>query len=250
MRILISLPIYQREWILPLWLGALESQTIGLENLGFQFELGPKDDRTHDLLWDWHTKHPELLLFDGQINMLENHRTHEEGKRAWQQDEYLRMVSFRNSLIERAVERMDDFDYYFSLDSDVLLTNPITIERLASHGKDVVSPLMYMTPHDNKYPNAMDWASTGDRYIGKRIELQKGGLQQVDVPMAAIMMSPDVVKKTRYIWHPQGEDLGFASNLHKNKFKAYLDLDLYVPHVMHRYHMEDYLLRGDHRHKN
>lgn len=221
-----------------------------MENIGFQFELGEADDDTHDILWEWNQKHPECWIFDPQVNHREPHKQHKEGQRAWKRDEYLRMVGFRNSLLERAVSRRTKFDYYFSLDSDVILENPKTIETLISHKKDVVAPLMFMTPTDEKFPNAMDWATAGNRWVGRRIKNLGPGLIKVDIPMAAIMMSMDVVKNVRYVWNAQGEDIGFASELHKKGFESFLDTNIYTPHIMHRYQLEDYLANGDRRSKN
>ena len=248
-RILISLPIYKREWIVKYWLECIENQDIPLANIGFQFLLGEDDSSTHDVLWDWQSAHPECFLFDAQIDISSPHQTHEEGIRAWHKEEYLRMVSFRNDLLERASERIDSFDFYFSLDSDVLLERPDTLSVLSGHKKDVVSPLMFMKPTDELFPNSMDWdilPGTGDQSKARRNNVSTG-LVKIDVPMAAVMMSPDVVAKTRYSWHPQGEDIGFAGNLYLNGFDSYIDYDLYTPHIMHRYQLADYLANGDPR---
>lgn len=280
-RILISLPVYKREWILEHWLKAIEQQTIPLKNIGFQFQLGPDDDATHDMLWEWHEAHPECFCFDGQIDISTNHATHTEGIRNWAGEEYLRMVSFRNELLGRAEEKLHLFDYYMSLDSDIIMYDPNTLENLAAHNKDVVSPLMYMTPpaldeflpediqliKDEEYPNAMYWlyepqdhapTSGSARRTPRRskpddmtIEYKnwplKTGLEKIAVPMAAIMMSPDVVRKVRYIWHAQGEDIGFATQLHRHKIESYLDYDTNVAHVMHKWQLNHYLQHGDRR---
>ena len=231
---------------MPYWLKAIEDQTIPLSDIGFQFELGHPDGATHDILWEWQQSHTECWLFDAQINEAEPHKTHEEGKRSWKVEEFLRMVTFRNNLLERAAVRLDKFDYYFSLDSDVILEDPRTIEKLVSYKKDVVSPYMFMTPHDVDYPNGMNWAITGSDWVGKRIRLETG-LVEVDVPMAAILMSKKVVESVRYEWHPQGEDIGFAKNLYKQGFDSFIDFDTYAPHIMHRAQLKDFLANGDSR---
>lgn len=246
MKILISLPIYKRDWILKEWLKCIEGQTIPLSDIGFQFELGTDDSETHDILWEWQQAHPECFAFDARINAAENHAHHQEGQRSWRRDEYLRMVTFRNNLLERARTKLNQFDRYFSLDSDVLLKEPNTLEVLANHDKDVVSPLMYMTSDSTKFPNSMDWRSLGSSFVAKRNDLGHG-LVKIDVPMAAIMMKPEVVDKTNYIWHAQGEDIGFATQLYENNFESYIDYDLYCPHIMHRSQLQDYLKNGDNR---
>lgn len=245
MRILISLPIYKRDWILPKWFEFIENQTIPLEDIGFQFELGSDDDETHEILWEWQSQHPQCFLFDAQINVAEKHNQHLEGQRAWKRDEYLRMVVFRNNLLERACTKIDMFDRYFSLDSDVLLEDPKTLEVLSNHDKDVVTPLMYMTPNDTQYPNAMNWYSKPPgRFVAKRTKLVDG-LTKIDVPMAAVMMKPEVVQNVRYVWHAQGEDIGFATQLYEAGYESFIDTNIYTPHVMHRVQMPDYLKNGD-----
>lgn len=251
MRILISLPIYKRDWILPKWLECIENQTIPLTNIGFQFELGPDDDDTHEILWEWQSQHPECFLFDAQINAAEKHSHHLEGQRAWKREEYLKMVTFRNNLLERAAQRLDSFDRYFSLDSDVLLADPQTLEKLSGFDVDVISPLMYMTfknneDYDTRFPNSMNWHSTGTKFLARRNTVTSG-LQKLDVPMAAVMMKPDVVDKIRYRWHPQGEDIGFATELFDNQISSYIDYDVYTPHIMHRAQLADYIKNGDPR---
>lgn len=251
-RILISLPIFKREWILEHWLKCIENQTIPLENIGFQFLLGSyeEDAPTHEMLWEWQQAHPSCFLFDAQIDLGSSHATHEEGIRNWARDEYLRMVYFRNSLLTKAADRADTYDFYFSLDSDVLLENPKTLETLASHNVEVVSPFMHMMPMD-ECPNSMKWLYEPRQDNPLVAVAQRApvgiGLTQTNVPMAAVMMKPEVVTTTRYTWHPQGEDIGFATQLHNSGIKSYVDFDIYTPHIMHRWQLNDYLVNGDRR---
>jgi len=67
--ILIGLPIYKREWILPYWIEAIERQDFPQENLGFLFNLGPDDEATHEILWEWQSRSPHFKIFDAQIMM-------------------------------------------------------------------------------------------------------------------------------------------------------------------------------------
>jgi len=251
MRILISLPIYKRDWILPKWLECIENQSIPLSDIGFQFELGPDDDDTHEILWEWQSQHPECWCFDARINAAEKHSHHLEGQRAWKREEYLKMVTFRNNLLERATQKLEQFDRYFSLDSDVLLDDPLTLEKLAACDVDVVSPLMYMTyknneDYDRRFPNSMNWHSTGAKFLARRNQVTEG-TQRIDVPMAAVMMKPNVVEKVRYIWHPQGEDIGFAVGLYDQGIESYINYNVYTPHIMHRAQLVDYIKNGDPR---
>jgi len=245
-KVLIAAPIYKREWILEHWLKYIENQTHPLDHIGFMFELGPNDSLTHNILWDWQSNHPEVLIFDAQIDHTRPHSSHEDGKRHWNQTKYMNMVIFRNSLLERATALKDQFDYYFSLDSDLLLEDPNTITQLIEDCQninvDVVSPLSYMTPRDKAYPSVMYWENLpGGRAIRDHSRYEVNSLYKADIVMAAVFMTKKVFTQARYFVHKQGEDLGFATDLSRLNFDSYIDTRLYVPHIMHKSNLHSYL---------
>jgi len=248
--ILIGAPIFKREWVLPYWFKAIENQNFPKENLGFVFDLGPDDDSTHDLLWGWHMSHPEFRVFDAQIQLDINHFTHEEGHRSWSQMQYYNMVYMRNNLLDRAAALSDQFDFYFSLDSDLLLEDPETLNKLVSYAQEdstraVVSPLSYMTPFDTNFPSAMSWIEKpGSNAARKRDEYRVGELFKADVVMAAVFMQKYVFQNVRYQWHRQGEDLGFATALAEMGFESWAAWDIYCPHIMSRQMLSDYIKSG------
>jgi hypothetical protein len=248
-KILIGAPIYDRAWVLPYWFQSIENQNYDLGNVGFIFELGPNDDETHNLLWDWHMKHPEFLVFDGQINETKNHFSHPDGHRNWSTDKYYNMVTFRNNLLEKATALKDQFDYYFSLDSDILLEDPetlnILVDDIEQPDVDVVSPLSYMTPRDMAYPSIMYWNGMPGGIAKRDLNrFRAKELFKVDIVMAAVLMSKKVFTQVRYEWHKQGEDLGFATNLARSGFNSYSDTRVYTPHIMHKTILNEYLVRG------
>jgi hypothetical protein len=245
-KVLIAAPIYQRAWILEHWLRCIEQQNHPLDHLGFLFELGPDDDDTHNILWEWQSRHPEIPVFDAQIDITRPHSAHAEGKRHWNQAKYANMVKFRNSLLERATALSSQFDYYFSLDSDLLLEDPTAITQLIEDCQDpdvhVVSPLSYMTPRDKAYPSIMYWEGLpGGRAIRNHSKFQPNSLYKVDIVMAAVFMCKEVFTRARYCLHKQGEDLGFATDLARLGFNSYTDTRVYANHIMHKATLESYL---------
>jgi hypothetical protein len=243
--VLIAAPIYDRAWILPQWIEFIEKQNYPKENIGFMFELGPDDNLTHEILWEWQAYAPQYKYFDAQIYMKIAHEAHPDGKRHWSAQKYYNMVTLRNNLLERATNLSDQFDYYFSLDSDIFLEDPDTILKLVNHaetGKDVLSPLMYMTPYDTNYPSAMTWENRpGGHAIRSLSKNEIGTVFKVDIVMAAVFMSRDVYTKTRYQWHRQGEDLGFATHLAELGFDSFAAWDIYCPHIMHKNMLAGYM---------
>lgn len=241
MKILIGCPVFKRDWILGDWFEAIESQTVPLSDIGFVFELGPNDDSTHELLWEWHSKHPEVWCFDAVIRMDEPHKTHPEGQRIWGRVDYYRMVSMRNSLLEKACAY--DPDRYFSLDSDILLTSPHSMRQLIDLTDNPVaaSPLCYMTPDDLRFPNVMSWYD----YCGGRArrilnDYPIGKVFDADIIMAAVMMSKDVYQNVRYRWHKQGEDLGWAAEMGRQGYRMISASNIYAAHIMHRFMLDEY----------
>jgi len=246
-RVLIGAPVYDRAWILNDWFAAIEQQDFPLDQIGFIFEAAPNDEETVNCLMEWHSRHPEVQCFDVEINTVTKHEAHPEGKRKWTRDRYHDMVAFRNNLLDRAINH--DFERYFSLDTDILLEDPKTISELASFTQAPVaaSPLMFMTPAGRRYPSVMSWVGRPGVRAKRLPDYPLGTTFEADVIMAAKMMSHDVYHNVRYTWHPQGEDLGWSANCHKQGFKLYSLSGIYAPHIMSRAMLKQYHQEGDKR---
>jgi len=139
--------MYKCGWILPHWIKCVLNQSIPFSDIGFIFEVSPDDKETISSLEAWKKIDKNIPYFNIKIREDIPHFEHESNGRQWSISKYANMVSLRNSLLKTA--RDLEPDYYFSLDSDILLTNPNTIELLIAHikdGADAVNPLMFMTP--------------------------------------------------------------------------------------------------------
>lgn len=237
MKVLISLPVYQRAWILPLWFAMIEQQDIDLSDVGFSFQVASyeEDKATHDVLFDWFTQHPEVACFVlNEINDLD-HQHHEDGHRRWDIGAYDKMCAMRNALLDTA-ESLNP-DYLFSLDSDILLENPSTISGLIelTQPGTAVSPLMYMKHYGINYPSVMTWENVpGGRASRVMRRYKIGQTFKSDVIMAAVMMSKEVYTTARYFPHKQGEDVGWSADCAKHGFKLFSASQYYCPHIMHQ----------------
>jgi hypothetical protein len=246
--ILIGLPIYQREWIIHEWFRCIENQTVPLSELGFIFELGDNDEGTHQALWDWHSAHPEVRVFDGVVRTDIKHRHHPEGMRIWPKEDFLKMSTLRNNLLKRV--RCLEPERYFSLDSDILIEDPYTIEKLCrlTEIANAASPLCYMWPEGTDYPNMMSWYDhPGGRAQRPVNEYPIGTDFQSDIIMGAVMMSKAVYQSVDYRWHKQGEDLGWSAEATRHNFKLFSATSIYAPHIMHKEQLRLYKLHGDMR---
>jgi len=160
------------------------------------------------------------------------------------------MVSLRNSILSKVREISPD--YYFSLDSDIILTNPNTIRLLTSHiddGADAVSPLMFMTPVGTDYPSVMSWKKDEPNRAYRESQYPLGSYFKSDVIMAAKMMSRSVYENVDYSVHRQGEDVGWSLSCKQKGYSLYSASYIYSVHVMSELALEDVSKNGDTRGK-
>jgi hypothetical protein len=248
MKILIGCPIYKRAWILNHWIGCINKQSVDLSNIGFIFETGPNDPETISILETWSRLEKRFKHFEAVSRDDISHHEHIANGRNWTVSKYENMVSLRNSLLSKARELEPDF--YFSLDSDILLENPNTIELLIAHiksGADAVSPLMFMTPQGDLYPSVMNWREDIPNKAMRHRRYPLGTYFQSDIIMAAKMMSKKVYQNIDYTIHEQGEDVGWSLNAKNAGYKLYSASYIYAPHIMSEAMYVDYLKFGDNR---
>jgi hypothetical protein len=248
MKLIIGCPMYKRSWILHHWIKSIISQSIPVNDIGFIFEVSPDDTATIQALESWKKFDKRIPYFEIKIREDIPHFEHENNGRQWSMSKYVNMVSLRNSLLE-SVRKIQP-EYYFSLDSDILLTNTNTIELLIAHiksGADAVNPLMFMTPFGTMYPSVMDWRLDVPAKAFRKEKYELGHYFQSDVIMAAKMMSKDVYNNINYTLHEQGEDVGWSLECKKAGFKLYSASYIYAPHIMSEVMYQSFLANGDNR---
>lgn len=248
-KLIIGCPIYKRDWIFPYWISCIENQQIDLSQVGFVFEASSDDKETLSLLNKYKNSKPNISIFEIEIREEVPHFEHGENSRIWSMSKYANMVLLRNKLLEKV--RHIDPDYFFSLDSDVLLTNPNTVNHLISHiqdGADAVSPVMFMTPNDTLYPSVMTWSDNPGNQAYRKETYPIGSYFKSDIIMAAKMMSRATYKNVNYEMHVQGEDLGWSANAARLKLNLFCASYVYTPHIMGKQMLDRFLRHGDSRH--
>ena len=248
MKLLIGCPIYKRDWILHHWIRCLLGQSIPIEDVGFVFEVAPDDSATISALNAWKNFDKRIPYFNIKVRSDINHFQHENNGRQWSISKYVNMVSLRNSLLDTVREVSPD--YYLSLDSDILLTNPNTLELLIAHiksGADAVNPLMFMTPFGTMYPSVMSWRQDVPEKAFREEKYPLTRYFKSDVIMAAKMMSKKTYTNIDYSVHEQGEDVGWSLNCKNQGYNLYCASYIYAPHIMSEVMYESYLSNGDDR---
>ena len=248
MKLIIGCPIYKRDWILNHWIKCIKSQSLSTDHIGFIFETSSDDEKTLNILDAWRKYDKTIPHFEIIIRDDISHFQHENNGRQWTISKYENMVKLRNHILDRVSEI--EPDYYFSLDSDILLENPNTIELLIAHNKqgaDAVSPLMFMTPIGKQFPSVMTWREDIPEKAYRKEFYPLGTYFQSDVIMAAKMMNEQIYQNVRYSIHEQGEDVGWSLNCKLKNYKLFSASYIYAPHIMSTIMYSDFLKNGDNR---
>lgn len=251
MKLIIGCPIYKRDWILNHWIRCILNQSVPVDDIGFVFEVSSEDSATVSILEAWKKYDKRIPYFNIIYRDDLPHFQHENNGRQWSISKYENMVKLRNSLLQNVREQEPDF--YFSLDSDILLENPNTLELLMAHvkeGADAVNPLMFMTPIGSMYPSVMNWRP---QEMDKAYRLEKyplGTYFKSDVIMAAKMMNRKVYQNIDYSIHQQGEDVGWSLSCRDKGYNLFCASYIYSPHIMSPLMYNEYIKNGDDRLKS
>ena len=160
------------------------------------------------------------------------------------------MVDLRNTLLGFVREIKPQ--KYLSLDSDLILEDPSSLEKLYHisdrDGVDAVSPLSYMYPQGIDFPSVMSWINkVGGLASRQHQKYPIGSIFKSDIIMAAVMMNPSAYLNANYQWHPQGEDLGWSTQCAQLGLNLFCASDVYATHIMHTWMLESYLNNMDPR---
>lgn len=244
MKVVFGCPVVDRAWILPEWLAAIDAQ--GLDDYEIACLVGPCTDHTERILLD----HPKVRVWRST-----ERRSHEDiVAHSWNPAGLQLIASARNALRLRVLAAYE-FDYYFSLDSDVILepratkqlvewlrqgfayptTEPTKPFRLI----DAVSPLVKMTPDadfTNLAWNYMTWIDQHETASRPGRQPAPSSAQVVDVLMAAILMRREILEESHWAPHPQGEDVAWSRLARHHGWTLMLDPSVRGDHRM--YHPE------------
>jgi len=223
MRLVIGCPVAERAWILSNWLQAIEEQNIECEIVCVY---STSHDETKQILTEWGV----TILHD----QLPPRPVHEIDNHSWGTfSKYEYMALLRNKLL--AYCACTDTDYFFSLDSDILLPShglKTLLDYLQAH-EGVVAPAVNMAHFHNTAWNTMSFADPYHPGMAERkTKWPKSG--QVDVVMAAMLLDRKGME-ARWCAHTQGEDIGFSIDARYKKIPLWWLGEVRCDHVMRRY---------------
>ena len=239
LRLIVGAPIANRAWALPGWFECLARQTRRPDGLVFVHSGRPGDDTWQAIFREAarHGFHSVRIEHDPRPP----HPRHDSAR-------FETLASLRNRLLELVAGYRADL--FLSLDTDVMLEDPRTIEHLqelvCDQGFDVASPVAFLHPLASHPENASKpcwaynagwWAPGGVLNDPQRPwhrpapeSITWGDAIEIQVPMAVWLGNRRAIR-CRYRPHESGEDLGFAQDLDSEGLRVIWDTSLRTRHI-------------------
>jgi hypothetical protein len=257
MKLCVGAPVGDdREWVFDAWLDALRAQTVQPDYIRLV---------TGQAIPGWvvHELEDQGVEYDCAPSELPCYTRNQRTADPTDPNRTNHFCALRNQL--RGLMLETDADVFLSLDTDILLTNPDTIELLLDalfrYHYSVAAPMVYLHPlgEEGGCYNAAWWCtselgdpkrawqriSTDDirehrETLGSMFNIDEAlGPMTIDIPMAAVAMRRSVLEACTYTPHEQGEDIGFADQLSANNFSIGWCYNLETWHVWGAEYLEE-----------
>lgn len=155
----------------------------------------------------------------------------------WTDKAMERVVASRNLIRQYAID--NKFDYFFSLEQDVIPQEPDTIQKLLRHNKDIVSVLYVNNQIINKKPQLVPLAyvahpeKPGLLTFAPVNELRQGKLLEVlAIGLGGVLIKRDVIEKVTFRTDGESfDDMKFSYDAIQAGYKIYCDTSVMPKHV-------------------
>jgi hypothetical protein len=154
--ILIGCPCRNRSWVISRYLEGIYSLNYPKNKLILYFLLNDSIDQTEVILKKFQQLHQHKYKLI-QIDKIKNHapeykrlisKSPQFAEKYWE-SVYLNIAKLRNKVIDKVIETGSD--YWFSIDSDIILNNPETLNILLQENKPVISCIINNDQIQNPY---------------------------------------------------------------------------------------------------
>jgi hypothetical protein len=159
------------------------------------------------------------------------------------QEIYSRLSELRNHVLNNI-----QTDYFFSVDSDIIVKENV-LKELLNANKDIIAAVInndkILRPY-LKYPDIRTNLLINNYYGENKEKIQikhymnfpLNEIIEIDYTGAVYLMTKEVCKTVRYGYHKQGEDITFCLNAKEQGYKLYAHTGLWQEHIMCTY--QDY----------
>lgn len=233
-KLIIGCPVANRDWVLPLWWEHLK-EAIDIAGVDASLLFGvPVNDPSLDVIDDISDEINTSIIWTADPSTMVDHD--------WRPERYKEMARLRNLLLERVNSVAPDA--YLSLDSDILLQPTALRGMIELLGKyDAVGsstnmvPLLNLQGQVTASKGSPSYFNRNSHNVLIREPQELGTIMQVDVIMAAKLMSPEAYA-IPYGYNAWGEDVAWSDDCTAAGLKLGWDNRTVSRHVMRTNELE------------
>jgi hypothetical protein len=205
-KILIAAPVYQKTEIFIEYLNSINHLII------------PEGYEAHKYYVITNSPEIEKLLSPNEYETdnYDFEKEKEKGSHIWDKEHFNSVMEARNKILKYA--RKNNYDYIFSVDSDILL-HPKTLQYLLEDNKDMVG-IVYRCSQNNKIGTNYYYGEYHKGYPDLERLIPKG-IYEVGIACASVLIGPRIVNNEKINYSPikgvpfsQWEDYAFSLRAH------------------------------------
>ena len=226
-KVMIGAPVRDRAWILPRYLDAIYKLDYPRKNISLCFILNDSTDDSKDILFkfmdDHNTEYASISIEEINFGTPKDIRYNRCSEGI-----YTSLASLRNELLDS----LNDEDYFFSIDSDIIVPAG-ALKRLINDKRDIVAGVILNSNLwclDN-CTNVM-LGTDGDWNHLTESNISPARLEECFITGAVYLISQKVVKdkKVRYGSDKNGEDIVLCENARKAGYTLWFDSGVICAH--------------------
>lgn len=226
MRVVVGCPVAERGWVLQDWIDSVRMQQLDGE-VDIVCLYTRSHDDTLEILQRNDVRVLESPLPTRPFDRMRGHNW------SYSDHEYEYMASIRNELRETIANEAPD--WFFSLDSDIILPGPGALSELISAAVERqangIAPLVNMMQFPQA-PPAWNWMTLRESMTGAdRKPAPQEEVFQVSVIMAAMLLDRQAMM-IPWANHPQGEDIGWSIKASLAGLRLFSDTRIVCEHRM------------------
>jgi GT2 family glycosyltransferase len=220
MNVLVACPTKDRAWAVPYWMQGINDNREAA-NIDVVALVSESEDATEQVL----AAHNVTVIHDEEPGR----PVHEINDHQWgliSKFEY--MSRLRNQLVDYAIA--GGYDYFFSLDSDIVLPK-FGLMQLLHHMRThpgICSPSVNMVQSGVAW-NVMHWTNPQVPMAANRAKIPQPG--RADIIMAAMLIDRDALS-VRWAAHMAGEDVGYCLDAESQGIPRWWFPDVRCQHLM------------------
>jgi cellulose synthase/poly-beta-1,6-N-acetylglucosamine synthase-like glycosyltransferase len=227
--IAVGCPVQNREKIIEEYLEALYNLNYPKDRIIPTFFVNNTSDKTGEIILEWIKKvssEYKMVIYARKDNLYKKRKDSQDRENR----DYTLFTIVRNHFLKLLNDKSIEWDYLFSVDSDIIVHKDI-LNSLLAHQKSIVSALVY---------NGMHWGNKEYNYRVKKEQGRKGycvyqhlpqNIFEVDVTGACYLIKREVIEAgVKYKQTPFGEDIGFCETAKQKGFKLFCDPKLRPDH--------------------